>query len=81
MITFKGDEAYPFSDTSRIKRKPDEVRDAQFYDIQTGKPVDRNEEVTQEVIDAILDKISTGGYQALTEDEKRILNEASKRMH
>ncbi len=81
MISFKGEEAYPFSDTSRIKRKPDEVRDAQFYDIQTGKPVDRHEEVTQDVIDAILDKISTGGYQGLSDDEKRILNEASKRIH
>ena len=35
----------------------------------------------QDVIDAILDKISTGGYQSLSEEEKRILNEASRRMH
>ena len=43
--------------------------------------MDKDQRVTQEVIDAILDKISKGGYQSLTEDEKRILNEASKRIH
>jgi hypothetical protein len=32
------------------------------------------------VIDAILDKISKGGYQSLTEEEKRILNEASRKI-
>lgn len=34
--------------------------------------------VTQETIDAILDKISSRGYQSLSDEEKRILNEASK---
>jgi hypothetical protein len=59
-----------------------DVHDARFYDIRTGKPRDdRNEGVTQEVIDAILDKISKGGYQSLSEDEKRILNEASRKIH
>ncbi|HTO94127.1 MAG TPA: rhomboid family intramembrane serine protease [Bacteroidota bacterium] len=60
-----------------------EVRDARFYDI--GGPPRKekrdDQEVTQEVIDAILDKISTGGYQSLTEEEKRILNEASRKIH
>jgi hypothetical protein len=37
-------------------------------------------DVNQEVIDAILDKISKGGYQSLTEEEKRILNEASRKI-
>ncbi len=60
------------------RRSPD-VREAKFYDIHTGKPMD-DQEVTQEVIDAILDKIGRGGYQSLTEEEKRILNEASKKI-
>ena len=32
-------------------------------------------------VDAILDKISAGGYQSLSDDEKRILFEASKKLH
>ena len=62
-------------------RRGGEVKDAKFYDITTGKPYDDDQEVNQELIDAILDKISKGGYQSLTEEEKRILNEASKRIH
>ncbi|MCX7880431.1 MAG: rhomboid family intramembrane serine protease [Ignavibacteria bacterium] len=38
------------------------------------------EEITQDVIDRILDKISERGYQSLTEKEKRILLELSKRL-
>lgn len=38
------------------------------------------EEITQEVIDNILDKISESGYQSLTEREKHILLELSKRI-
>jgi rhomboid family protein len=59
----------------------DGIREARFYDIDSGKPVDRYRPGNQEVIDAILDKISTGGYQSLTDEEKRILNEASKHIH
>jgi hypothetical protein len=58
----------------------EEVRDAKFYDITTGKPMHDDRDVNQEVIDAILDKISKGGYQSLTEEEKRILNEASRKI-
>ena len=81
LISFRGEESYPFTNNARIRKGGEEVRDAQFYDIHTGKPTGRKPDVTQEVIDAILDKIGTGGYQSLTEEEKRILNEASKRMH
>jgi len=58
----------------------EEIRDAKFYDIHTGKPMHDDRDVNQEVIDAILDKISKGGYQSLTEEEKRILNEASRKI-
>lgn len=81
LIAFKGEDSQPFTPNARIRRSGEELRDAQFFDIHTGKQVDRKDEVTQDVIDSILDKISTGGYQSLTEEEKRILNEASKRIH
>jgi membrane associated rhomboid family serine protease len=58
-----------------------EIHEARFYDIKSGKTIDHEDDVTQEVIDAILDKISTGGYQSLTDEEKRILNEASRKIH
>jgi membrane associated rhomboid family serine protease len=74
-----------YMDTRRVRRTDTPVRDAEFFDIQTGRPTHRDRsgsrEVTQEQIDAILDKISTGGYQSLTDEEKSILNEASKRIH
>lgn len=56
--------------TSRDRR----IEDANFYEL------DDEEIITQEDIDQILDKISKSGYQNLTEREKRILFEASKRM-
>jgi membrane associated rhomboid family serine protease len=75
----------PFSDSRRYEDRhgtKSEVRDARFYDIRTGRKMDDGEKrISQEMIDSILDKIGTGGYQSLTEEEKRILNEASKRMN
>jgi membrane associated rhomboid family serine protease len=62
-------------------RKDEDILDARFYDIKTGRPTDPDAEVTQEVIDEILDKISKGGYQRLSDEEKRILNQASKKIH
>jgi hypothetical protein len=57
------------------------VRDAKFYDITSGKRMDDAPEITQEMIDEILDKINREGYQSLTDDEKHVLNEASKKIH
>ncbi|MEW6507311.1 MAG: rhomboid family intramembrane serine protease [Bacteroidota bacterium] len=54
-----------------------EIEDAKFYDI--NKPGKDDITVTQEEIDRILDKISQSGYQNLTEREKKILFEASKK--
>jgi membrane associated rhomboid family serine protease len=50
------------------------IEDAKFSDVEP------EEAITQEQIDRILDKISQSGYQNLSEKEKRILFEASKRM-
>ena len=55
-----------------------EVEDAEFYEIDSDSN-SVNEEVDQKVIDEILDKISKSGYQNLTEREKQILFDASKR--
>lgn len=63
----------------RYQKKPAndyDVEEAKFYDINDKT---REEEVTQEEIDKILDKISQSGYQGLSDREKRILFEASKK--
>lgn len=57
-----------------------EVKDAKFYDIKEPRQKSK-EEIDQEKIDSILDKISVSGYQSLTDDEKRILFEASKKLN
>jgi membrane associated rhomboid family serine protease len=60
--------------------RPD-VQDAKFYDIRSGRRLNDDQEVSQEAIDAILDKISSSGFQSLSDEEKRILTEASKKIH
>ncbi len=59
-------------------RTTQSVEEAEFYDINQ---TDNNDDLTvsDEEIDRILDKISRSGYQNLTEREKKILFEASKR--
>ena len=69
----------PFASTPPPRDR--EIYDAKFFDIRSGRSMDDETEVSQEVIDEILDKISTGGYQSLTEEEKRMLNEASRKIH
>jgi hypothetical protein len=54
-----------------------DIEDAKYSDVKD----DNGNEVTQEIIDEILDKISREGYKNLTEEEKRILFEASKNIH
>ena len=56
------------------------VTEAQVYDI---KDYQRKEEaqVTQQHIDEILDKISKAGYQSLSDEEKKTLFEASKKLN
>ncbi len=59
-----------------FKSQPKDVEDAKFYDINGPK---KNDVVTEAEIDSILDKISKSGYQNLTDREKKILFEASKK--
>jgi len=67
----------------RYKRREtqhEDVVEAKVYDIGEQRPR-TEQELNQLKIDAILDKISQGGYQSLTEEEKRILFEASKKLN
>jgi hypothetical protein len=54
------------------------IRTTSFYQQGKTKAIVKKHGVTQERIDMILDKINQKGYENLTEDEKRILNKASK---
>jgi membrane associated rhomboid family serine protease len=67
----------PFSGFSNpFGKKENDVEEANYYDINKKK----ENEITQQDIDKILDKISKSGYQNLSEKEKKILFEASKKM-
>ncbi len=68
-----------YYDSYAQKKQP--IAEAKFYDIKTGKEKDTEEDVMQRTVDAILDKISKSGYQNLTEEEKKILFEASKKLN
>lgn len=59
---------------SNQQNTPRNVEDARYKDVE-------NQTVSQEEIDRILDKISQSGYKNLTENEKKILFEASRRMN
>lgn len=65
-----------FDSFSGSHKNDSNVEDANYYDINQKDETD----FTQEEIDKILDKISQSGYQNLTEREKKILFQASKKM-
>jgi rhomboid family protein len=72
-----------FSRWSAPSRRPtdyEDVSEAKVYDIQEHKQTNEAA-VTQKQVDEILDKISHGGYQSLSEEEKKILFEASKKLN
>jgi membrane associated rhomboid family serine protease len=67
----------PFGGTNNpFKKRSSDVQDANYYDVKDSN----DDSVNQQEIDEILDKISKSGYQNLTEREKRILFQASKKM-
>lgn len=77
----KPKETHEFKSRQQPYRSPfnkqRDVQDAEFYDINNSK---RDElKVDQDEIDRILDKISQSGYKNLTDREKRVLFEASKK--
>lgn len=52
------------------------IYDAKYYDVR-----ERDEKISQARIDEILDKISQSGYQSLSESEKKLLFDASKKLN
>ncbi|MFN8288833.1 MAG: rhomboid family intramembrane serine protease [Chitinophagaceae bacterium] len=58
-------------------RKGHSIKEELFYRSEHS-PYTRSPKITQQRVDAILDKISQQGYQSLTEEEKEILQKASK---
>jgi len=71
----------PFNKVSELfKKKDDNIQEVNFYEIKDKNKDKDTSKITQEEIDRILDKISQSGYQNLTEEEKKILFEASKKM-
>lgn len=65
--------------SARRGYKDDGPVQAKIIDFSEKKVDDRSEH--QRRIDEILDKISRSGYQSLSEDEKKILFEASKKLN
>lgn len=64
-------------------KTPKDVSDARFEEIKVTdykKEMQTQEKLAQEKIDAILDKLSEGGYQNLTPEEKKILFQESKKL-
>ena len=70
---------FQFKNTFRrpFANKDQDVQDAKYYEINSNSR--QQDKVDQDEIDRILDKISQSGYQNLTDKEKRILFEASKK--
>jgi membrane associated rhomboid family serine protease len=75
------------SSGSIFKRRPtddDDAIEAEYHDIGSTttktRAVGGTRIITQEDIDRILDKIAASGYQNLSEEEREILIEASKKM-
>ena len=62
----------------RYVRRDDEVVDAKFEDVEERQK--REKEQLQHRVDEILEKISKSGYANLTEEEKQILFNASKKL-
>lgn len=61
------------------KKKGISTKQTSFYSQGSKSPFVKKPNITQQRIDNILDKINQKGYDQLTEDEKRILKEASKK--
>jgi hypothetical protein len=58
-------------------KKGKSIKEELFYK-SSATPYKKKPNLTQERIDAILDKINQQGYQFLTNEEKEILKQASK---
>jgi membrane associated rhomboid family serine protease len=58
------------------------IYEGRFRDVSPSSRKENGDKgITQDQIDAILDKIALGGYQSLSDEEKKILTAASRRMN
>ncbi len=73
-----GDWQKPGTSTKKVHIKEDDYEEVEEHDY--NKEMKDNDRSAQEKIDAILDKLSEGGYQSLTEEEKRVLFQESKKL-
>jgi membrane associated rhomboid family serine protease len=71
------DWANTLFDPDKPKNRKPSIRDTQFYKA-TRKPYDKIPKLTQDRIDALLDKIHHHGIDALTQEEKDFLERASQ---
>ncbi|PID59847.1 MAG: rhomboid family intramembrane serine protease [Ignavibacteriae bacterium] len=81
---FKSNKSYTRQTDFKKKSSPfsfgkKDAEEAEFYEINSSSSNNSSSNVSQEEIDRILDKIGESGYQNLSEREKRILFEASKK--
>jgi membrane associated rhomboid family serine protease len=62
------------------KQKPEQpsVKQQVFYNTKGKQPFTKSPSITQQRVDAILDKINQQGYHALTQEEKDILKKAGE---
>lgn len=82
----KQDSGNIYTSYTNGSSKEQKVKEAKFEEIKS-EPVDtyktemkEQERAAQEKIDAILDKLSQGGYASLTDEEKKILFHESKKL-
>lgn len=77
-----GSRFAPFKQASNGNYKNVDVKDVDYKDVETDykQQIEDQEREAQEKIDAILDKLSEGGYQSLTDEEKKILFQESKKL-
>ncbi len=71
------DWANDLFDPEKPKQKRPPIKDMHFYKA-TRKPYDKKPRLTQERIDALLEKIHLQGIESLTEEEKEFLQRASQ---
>lgn len=65
------------------KTKKENVPEAKYKELELTdykKEMETRQKDAQDKIDAILDKLSEGGYQSLTEEEKKVLFQESKKL-
>ena len=67
-----------FSDLFNPKKGKKSAREKHFYKVGNTRPYEKVPNITQQRIDALLEKIHQKGYRSLSEEEKEILKRAAE---